>query len=111
VYFCIHDLNPNPTRAKPGLGAGFIFHPRVHPDKKNLKSERNLKKTRNLEETQKTPQKNLKPKKARKKYEKNPERNSFTKPDGHLNPTRNPTDSSSGAKFYPRVQVQVTNLI
>jgi hypothetical protein len=31
VHFCTRDLNPNPTRTKSSLGAGFIFHPRVHP--------------------------------------------------------------------------------
>jgi hypothetical protein len=66
VYFCIHDLNLNPTRAKPGLGAGFVFHPRVHPDpkkseiqkkpEKNPKPERNPKKL----ETQKKPGRNMK---------------------------------------------------
>jgi hypothetical protein len=56
VHFCTRD--PNPTRAELGLGAGFVFHLRVHPKpEKNLKPERNLK--------------NLKPKKNSK-----PERNS-----------------------------------
>jgi hypothetical protein len=58
VHFCTRD--PNLTRAEPGLGAGFIFHPRVHLKPENPpKIERNLKpeKIRNLEETRKKPKK------------------------------------------------------
>jgi hypothetical protein len=107
VYFCIHDLNLNPTRAKPGLGAGFVFHPRVHPDPKKSEIRKKPEKTWNLKETQKKLETQKNPEEIWKKTERNP----FTKPDGHPNPTRNLTGSSSGVKFHPRVQVQVINLI
>jgi hypothetical protein len=56
--FCTRD--PNPTRAELGLGAGFVFHPRVHLKPETPpKIERNLKpeKIRNLKETRKKPKK------------------------------------------------------
>jgi hypothetical protein len=103
VHFCTRD----PNRVEPGLGAGFIFHLRVHPkpgknlkperNLKNLKPERNLKKTQNPKETLKNPERNPKP----------PERNPFIKPDGHPNPTQNPM--GLGAKFHPRVWVRMSN--
>jgi hypothetical protein len=31
VHFCTCDPNTNPTHAELGLGAGFVFHPQVHP--------------------------------------------------------------------------------
>jgi hypothetical protein len=69
VYFYTHDSNLNPTCAKPGLSAGFVFHPRVHPKsekkpktqkkpektKKNSKLERNLKKPRKKQKIMKKP--------------------------------------------------------
>jgi hypothetical protein len=76
VHFYTRDLNLSPIHTEPSLGAGFIFHPRVHP-----KPERNLKK-----KTQNP---------------KTPERNIFTKPDGHLNLTKNPM--SSHDKFNPTI--------
>jgi hypothetical protein len=72
------------------LGAGFIFHPWVHP-----KPE----KTRKSKETHK----NLKPENLPKKLKT--QKNSFTKPDEHPNPTQNPMGSDSGAKFHPQVRV------
>jgi hypothetical protein len=46
VHFCTRDLNPNPTRVEPGFGAGFVFHPWVHPkpERNPKKLERNPKK-------------------------------------------------------------------
>jgi hypothetical protein len=87
MYFCTCDLNL--TCAEPGLNADFVFYLQVHP-----KPEKNP-------ETQKNPRKNSKPKRNK----KTPERNPFTKPDGHPNLTQNRTSSVSGAKFHLRVQV------
>jgi hypothetical protein len=39
VHFYTRDLNLSLIHTEPSLGAGFIFHPRVHP-----KPERNLEK-------------------------------------------------------------------
>jgi hypothetical protein len=86
VYFCTCD--PNPTHIESGLGANFIFHPRVHPKKKNLKPKRKLKKP---------------PKNSKLKKPEPPERNSFTKPDEHPNPIRNPTDSTLSVKLNPTI--------
>jgi hypothetical protein len=71
MQFCTCDLNP--THAEPGLGAGFVFHPRVHSKLKKTK-------TRNLKESRKTLKKTQNPKETRKKSE----RNSFTKPHPNL---------------------------
>jgi hypothetical protein len=60
-------------------------------------NSKEIRKTQNPKETQKTPERNP----------KTPERNPFTKPDGHSNPTRNPTGSS--AKFHQRIRVRVSN--
>jgi hypothetical protein len=46
MHFCTRDPNPNPTRTELGLGAGYFFHPWVHPKQK--KNE-----TRKKPETQK----------------------------------------------------------
>jgi hypothetical protein len=83
VHFCTHDPNPNLTDAEPGLGADFVFHPRVHP-----KLERNPK-----------PEEKLK---TQKKPEKTPERNPK---ETHL---QNPT----GTQTRPETQrVRVPNFI
>jgi hypothetical protein len=60
----------------------FSPHPKPIKPETRRRKIRNQKKTRN-------------PKKI--------EKNSFTKYDGHPNPTRNPTGSDSGAKFHPWV--------
>jgi hypothetical protein len=52
VHFCTRD--PNPTHAKLGLDAGFIFHPWVHP-KQEKKPE-----TRKKPEARKKPENPLK---------------------------------------------------
>jgi hypothetical protein len=50
VHFCTCDLNLN--RVEPDLGAGFIFHPRVHPkSKKNPETQKKTEKTQNSKET------------------------------------------------------------
>jgi hypothetical protein len=51
-------LHPNPTRAEPGMGAGFIFHPQVY-----LKPERN-KKTETRKKSENPRKKPEKPPKA-----------------------------------------------
>jgi hypothetical protein len=61
-------------------------------------------KSKKKHEPQKTPKPERNPKNLKKnsKPERNPKkskRNPFTKSDGHPNPIRNPTGSSSGAKF------------
>jgi hypothetical protein len=38
-------------------------------------------------------------------------KNSFIKPNGHLNSTQNPTDLVSGVKFHLQIQVQMSNSI
>jgi hypothetical protein len=76
VHF-FYTCDSNLTRSEPGLGAGFIFHPQVHPK----------------------PQKIRNPEEKNRKEIKKPKRNLFIKPDGHPNPTRKPT--GSGVKFNP----------
>jgi hypothetical protein len=50
VHFCTCDLNLN--RVEPDLGAGFIFHSRVHPkSKKNPETQKKTEKTQNSKET------------------------------------------------------------
>jgi hypothetical protein len=84
--------NPNPIRVELGLDEDFVFHLWVHLEtQKTSKSKRNLKKTQNLKKTDPPPP------------EKNPKRNSFTKPDRQPNPIQNLTDSGSSAKFHPRI--------
>jgi hypothetical protein len=51
VYFCNCDQNPNLTCAELGLGAGFIFHPQVHPKKKSKRNPKKLKIQKKLEKT------------------------------------------------------------
>jgi hypothetical protein len=51
---------PEPTHAELGLGAGFIFHPWVHP---KLEKTRNPKETHKKPETRKPPEKTQNPKK------------------------------------------------
>jgi hypothetical protein len=54
----MHD--PNPTRVESDLGAGFIFHPWIHPKpEKNPKLERKLKNPKKLK-TRKPPERNKK---------------------------------------------------
>jgi hypothetical protein len=102
VHFYTRNSNLNLIRVKSGLGVGFIFHLWVQSKHKKTETPKDpkLKRNKKIETRHKpeTPPKNP----------KNPERNQFTKPDGHLNPTRNPMDS--GAKFYPWVQIHVSNL-
>jgi outer membrane biosynthesis protein TonB len=100
VHFCTRDPNLNPTRAEPGLGAGFIFAPETQKKPGTQKKPKKKPKTR---KKPKKTQKNLKPEKPPKETRKNTERNPITKPNRH------PTDSGSGAKFHLRVRVQVSN--
>jgi hypothetical protein len=107
VHFCSHDLNP--TRAEPGLDAGFVFLPvgalEIWKKTQNPKETRNPKKLK----TWKNPKRNLKKpwKKPIYKTRRVPEPNPT--PDG-FRCQISPVGSSSGAKFHPWVRVRVTNL-
>jgi hypothetical protein len=58
MHFCTRD--PNLTRAEPGLGVGFIFHPQVHPNPKKTRTPKETQKNPKKFETRKKPEKNLK---------------------------------------------------
>jgi hypothetical protein len=107
VHFCTRDLNLNPTRAEPDLGAGFIFHPWVHPKpEKNRNLKETRKKTRKKQKNPRNPKKLEKtqnPKQTQKIPERNPKKPKKTQKETHL---QNPTDT----RTLPEIRrVQVPN--
>jgi hypothetical protein len=93
--------DPHITRFR----CGFCFSPTGAPE-----TRKEFEKTLKPKKTQKEPKQNLKTLKPEEKPDRNPktpERNTFIKPDGHLNLTRNPM--GSGASFQPWVRVWVSN--
>jgi hypothetical protein len=89
VYFCTRD--PNPTYAESGLGAGFIFHPWVHPKpERNPKPEKNLKKLKTREKPDPPPPKSI--------YKTQPASEPDPKSDG-FRCQISPTSLDSGVKF------------
>jgi hypothetical protein len=97
VYFYICDSNSDLIHVELGLNVCFIFHLWVY-----LKPEENLKPERNSKnpKPEKIPKK-LETQKTSKKPEKKLESNTFIKPDRHLNPTQNSTDSD--IKFHQQI--------
>jgi hypothetical protein len=107
-------VEPTPDPYRTGFRCGFRFPPASAPEiQKKPKTQKNPKGTRKKPESQKTLKRN--PNKIQNQRKnpmetwKTPERNTFTKSDGHPNPTRNPMGSGSGARFHSWVRVRVSN--